>query len=63
MIYKTGVAALLLLTTSGLGSGRGSGQNVEGCDNNRKTAGYHCHHTLALLPLPNDATTQASTDN
>ena len=62
-MHKIRVAALSSLTPSGLGSGHGSGQNVEGCDNNRKTAGYHCHHTLALLPLPSDETTQASTDN
>ena len=62
-MHKVHVAALSSLTTSGLASGHGSEQNVEGCDNNRKTAGYLCHHTLALLRLLGEETTQASTDN
>lgn len=45
--------AMLLLCAAGLqGSvyAHGGGLNAEGCHNERKTGGYHCHRAPAVAP-------------
>ena len=32
--------------------GHGGGLNAEGCHNNRKHGGYHCHRAPAIAPRP-----------
>lgn len=39
------LAALLFLFTGSLAWGHGGGLNADGCHNERRTGGYHCHRS------------------
>ena len=40
----------LLLIFSGISSAHGGGLNKQGCHNETKTGGYHCHRSQGTLP-------------
>lgn len=44
------VAALLLITLSPAAIAHGGRLNAEGCHNDNKNGGYHCHRSKAMAP-------------
>lgn len=47
-----GLAALLFLFAGSFAWGHGGGLNVDGCHNERRTGGYHCHRSGYSPPAP-----------
>jgi len=46
------LAALLSLCATGLSHAHGGGLDKNGCHNERKTGGYHCHRAPAVVAAP-----------
>ncbi|MCY7355140.1 MAG: excalibur calcium-binding domain-containing protein [Lysobacter sp.] len=47
------IAALLALATAcGHAAAHGGGLNAQGCHNDRKNGGYHCHSGSSAAPAP-----------
>ena len=49
-----GLAALALLMAAADSTAHGGGLNAEGCHNDRKNGGYHCHRAAASPPPANN---------
>jgi len=45
-------AVTLISAVPFMANGHGGGLNAEGCHNDRKNGGYHCHRVAAPVPQP-----------
>ena len=53
-------ATLLFLFTGSLAWGHGGGLNAEGCHNDRRNGGYHCHRSGYSPPPPSQSLYRAT---
>lgn len=58
-----GLLCLLLMTSAGVALAHGGGLNAQGCHNDRKNGGYHCHRAPSAAPPPSYAPAQPLRNN